>query len=272
MTVNLDVVIKSGNLPVDMEYGLDTLAGAAEVTCILAEAILRKKIVKRRTPTNPARTELKQSFKSSYGQNFALVIDDPVLKRKLADMTNSVFTEIMSYYIAEALYVVPKALSNKASDYMKDLEEIEDEIINRIRNPLKRMHTINYHRNWDIEFNYKNPQGKNSIVNLNTRTGTNLIYTKTIQARFQIIAVITRFNSRTGNGRLVLKGEDETVAFGFYLPLNLLPPKQKQLISLNLHNNNGKADNFTFLKLVVSRVVIKNGETVKYLVHSAEQV
>lgn len=43
MKVSYDVVIKSGEQEVDMEYGLDTLSGTAEVTCILAEAILRKK-------------------------------------------------------------------------------------------------------------------------------------------------------------------------------------------------------------------------------------
>ncbi|MCW0144368.1 hypothetical protein OIU82_06430 [Escherichia coli] len=45
MKVSYDVVIKSGDQEVDMEYGLDTLSGTAEVTCILAEAILRKKLL-----------------------------------------------------------------------------------------------------------------------------------------------------------------------------------------------------------------------------------
>lgn len=83
MKVSYDVVIKSGDQEVDMEYGLDTLSGTAEVTCILAEAILRKKIIKRRTHVNPARAVLKQSFKSSYGQNFDLIVNEPELAAEL---------------------------------------------------------------------------------------------------------------------------------------------------------------------------------------------
>lgn len=40
--VNYDVVIRSGDQPVDMDYALETLGGASEVTCLLAEAILQK--------------------------------------------------------------------------------------------------------------------------------------------------------------------------------------------------------------------------------------
>lgn len=268
MSVNYDVVIKSGDKPVDMDYALDTLAGASDVTCLLAEAILRKKVVKRRTSSNPARAVLHQSFKSSYGQNFELVIEDPELKARLKEMTNSVFTEVMGFYIAEALYLQPNNLSAKANLYIKELEALEDDIISRIRNPLIRMHKINYYKSWDIEFNYKNNAGKKTIVNLNTRTGTNLTHTTVKRERFEITAMITRFNSRTGNGRLVLEGENETVAFGFSMPLSTVLSSHKKLISLNLHNNNGKNDNYIYLHMMVSRVVILSGETVKYAVHS----
>lgn len=44
--VNYDVVIRSGDQPVDMDYALETLGGASEVTCLLAEAILQKKSLK----------------------------------------------------------------------------------------------------------------------------------------------------------------------------------------------------------------------------------
>ena len=237
MTVNYDVVIKSGNSAVDMDYALETLSGASDVTCLLAEAILRKRVVQRRTSSSPARAVLHQSFKSSYGQNFELIITDPKLNARLTEMTNSVFTEIMSFYISEALYIQNPPLSERATQY--------------------------------IEFNYKTATQKRKVVNLDSRTASNLTYTETKRERITITAVVTRFNSRTGNGRLVLQDEDDTVAFGFYVPCGAVPSVQKKIMSLNLHNNNGRRDNFVFLSMVVSRVVIKSGETVKYLVHSA---
>lgn len=269
MTVNYDVVIKSGNSAVDMDYALETLSGASDVTCLLAEAILRKKVVQRRTASSPARAVLHQSFKSSYGQNFELVITDPKLKARLTKITNPVFTEIMSFYISEALYIQNPPLTERATHYIEELAELEDDLVSRIRNPLIQMHEINYRNNWDIEFNYKSATQKRKIVNLNSRTASNLTYTETKRDKINIIAVVTRFNSRTGNGRLVLMGQDDTVAFGFYVPFGVVPKAQKKIMSLNLHNNNGRRDDFVYLSMVVSKVVIKSGETVKYLIHSA---
>ena len=186
--------MKSGISAVDMEYALETLSGASDVTCLLAEAILRKKVVHRHTASSPARAVLHQSFKSSYGQNFELVITDAKLNARLNEMTNSVLTEIMSFYISEALYIQNPPLSAKATRYIDELSEIEDEIINRIRNPLIKMHKINYRTNWEIEFNYKGSQQKRKIVNLDSRTASNLIYTETRREQINIIAVVTRFN------------------------------------------------------------------------------
>ncbi len=61
MKVSYDLIIESGEEELDMEYGLETLAGTAEVTCILAEAILRKRIIRRRSHVNPARAVLKKT-------------------------------------------------------------------------------------------------------------------------------------------------------------------------------------------------------------------
>ncbi|EHL6033756.1 hypothetical protein KEC66_004320 [Escherichia coli] len=272
MKVSYDVVIKSGDQEVDMEYGLDTLSGTAEVTCILAEAILRKKIIKRRTHVNPARAVLKQSFKSSYGQNFDLIVNEPELAAELKKMTRSVFSEVMGYFISESLYLETKELSPKAAGIIEELEEIEDELIDRIRQPLVRMHRINLQKNFDIELNYKKPAGKQRIAKLDTMTATNLTQSKIKPGQVNINAVITRFNARTGNGRLVIEGEDDTVAFGFYMPLKAIPAAQKRLVSLNLHNNNGRQDNYTYLKLTVSKVVVKSGDVVKYLIRMVETV
>ncbi|WP_449568537.1 hypothetical protein [Lelliottia nimipressuralis] len=269
MSVNYDVVIKSGDSAVEMSAALETLAGARDVACLLAEAILRKKVVHRITTSSPATAVLHQSFQSSYGQNFELVINDAKLNARLVEMTNPVFVEIMSFYISEALYIQNPPLSARAELYLGELEHLESDIVDRIRNPLKQMHKINYRNHWDIEFNYKSDHRKRKIVNLDTQTGNNLVYTETKRDSIEIIAVVTRFNSRTGNGRLVLQGEDDTTAFGFYMPFGAVSGPQKRMMSLNLYNNTGKRDGFIYLRMIVNRVVIKSGETVKYLVRSA---
>lgn len=269
MKVSFDVVIKSGDQDVDMEYGIATLGGTAEVTCLLAEAILRKIIVHRRTAVNPAKAVLKQSFKSSYGQNFDLIITEPSLVSELNKMGRSVFSEVMSFFISESLYLDTPEVSQEAAAVIDGLGDLEDDIISRIREPLKRMHKINVEKSYDIELNYKKPASKQQVIVLNSKTRVNLFQSKISQDKQTMYAAITRFNSRTGNGRLVISGEDETVAFGFYMPLKTVREDQKKKISANLHVNNGKnSQDFIFLELVVSRVVIRSGEIIKYLIHT----
>ncbi|XIU40450.1 hypothetical protein AB2H91_17585 [Escherichia coli] len=116
----------------------------------------QKKIIKRRTHVNPARAVLKQSFKSSYGQNFDLIVNEPELAAELKKMTRSVFSEVMGYFISESLYLETKELSPKAAGIIEELEEIEDELIDRIRQPLVRMHRINLQKTLMLNLTIKN--------------------------------------------------------------------------------------------------------------------
>lgn len=82
---------------------------------------------------------------------------------------------------------------------------------------------------------------KTDLVNINRATYATL-RPRTDKTRLKITASITRLNINTGNGRLLIKGEAETVAFGFpaqkkYRELQLTA---KQKFSDNLHTNNGK--------------------------------
>nr|WP_302444381.1 hypothetical protein [Hafnia alvei] len=272
MRVNYDVIIKSGDDEVDMEYGLDTLAGTAEVTCLCAEAILRKVIIKRRTHVNPARAVLKKNFTGSYGQNFDLVIKEPELISELRKISKPVFNEVMSFFISQSLYLESRELSHEAEEVVKGLSDIEDELICRIRAPLKRMHEINLKKNYNIELNFKQrAHDKKKVIELDTATATNLFKSRVSRNKEVIRAYITRFNARTGNGRLVLDGENDTVAFGFFSPLRVIFPAQKRMISANLHvNNPPPVTGYTYLNLTVSRVTINSGETIKYLVHTVQ--
>ncbi len=255
MKVSYDLIIESGEEELDMEYGLETLAGTAEVTCILAEAILRKRIIRRRSHVNPARAVLKKNFTGSYGQNFDIVIHDPELISELRRMTRSVFSEVMGYFYVRGNVFKSKQVSPEATVIINDLSDIADELIDRIRAPLIRMHKINLQKNYEIELNYKSPQIKRTSLDLLKLPRQILTDSRVSGQRFDIRAMITRFNARTGTGRLVLEGEDDTIAFGFSSPLRNIPADQKSNVSLNLHTNNGLNDNYTYLTLNVSQVV-----------------
>ena len=157
MNINLEAVIKSGDNDVDMDDALQTLSGTASVSCLIAEAILRGRVKERRTHADAVRANIKQSFKSSYGQRFELVFTDKALVARLNKIGKSVFTEAMGYYIREALYLDQIPLSKKAEELIESLSEIEYELTERLMNPLKEMHKVILESNFNVELNYRKP-------------------------------------------------------------------------------------------------------------------
>ncbi|WP_152596934.1 hypothetical protein ACSVCE_08825 [Chromobacterium haemolyticum] len=278
MDINFEVIIQSYEEEVDMDYALETLSGTASVTCLLAEAILEQKVIDRRTNANEIRARLKQSFRGSYGQNFSIHIADLKLQKQVNTIGKSVFAEVMSYYIQEALYINGQEISQDAKDVIKSLEEIEDRIIKRLKSPLRHMHKITAKNNYDILLNCR-PKGENiEIVRLDKVTSDIIMATKKTPRPIAISAVITRFNSRTGNGRLILENQESglTTPFNFDTALEKVPTGLKKKITENLHNNNGRDEGrLEFIHLLAYGIENSDNTTIKFLIaagpHHEEQ-
>lgn len=267
MKVSLDLVINSGDVDVDMDYAIQTLLGASGVTSLITEAVLRGKIKERRHSTNEVRTKLKKSFTGSYGQCFDVVISDAKIESRLNSIGRSVFAEVMSYYIYEALYLESPALTNEAYDVIIGLEDIEDELTKGIRNKLKDMHKISIMCGYSVDLNYRRPGEKQKIATLTQNTALNITELHESDVDHQIEVIITRFNSFTGNGRLLVNGEDKTTSFGFLNGLKYVTESQKRKISENLHANNAvREDDRTPITLTVRNMTISSGEIIKYLI------
>ena len=273
MKFSFEVIIKSGEAEVDMDYALKTLAGTSSVVCLLAEAILRGRIIERRTHANDIRAKLKQSFKGSYGQRVDIDINDRTLIARLNAIGKPVFAEVMTYYICEALYIEGETLSIKAQEIVNGLVEIEDELTKRIRSPLNDMHKITNKSGFNVELNYKMRGGEGRVITLNSSTDDLISETEIDDARHDLRAVITRFNSMTGNGRLIVEGQEEhgTVAFGFYDSLRYVTEAYKLQITENLHHNNGRpSDAWEYISLSVNDLKIQSGDVVKYLIRDVQ--
>lgn len=271
MKVSLDLVINSGEEDVDMDYAIQTLSGASGVTSIITEAVLRGKIIEKRHQANEIRTKLKHSFTGSYGQCFDVVVSDKNIQSRLKTMTRSVFAEVMGYYIYEALFIEPPALTNAAQKVVLGLEDIEDELTKVIRNRLKTMHKISEMCNYSVDLNYRKPGGSQKIVTINKNTSLNITELIESDVDREIEVIITRFNTFTGNGRLLVNGEEKTTSFGFLNGLKYVTESQKRKISENLHaNNDVPEEDRLFIQMKVRNMTISNGEVVKYLIVEVE--
>jgi len=267
MKVSLDLVIDSGDEDVDMEYALQTLLAASGVTSVITEAVLRGKVKEKIYPKNEVRTKLKHSFTGSYGMCFDVIILDKKIQNRLTNMTRSIFSEVMSYYIYESLFIEAPKISNAAEGVIKSLEDIEDELTKTLRNRLKNMHKISEMCSYPVHLNYRRPGEKQNIATLNEHTALNiseLVESDTID---EIEVIITRFNTFTGNGRLLINGDVKTISFGFLNGLKYVTESQKKIVSQNLHDNNDvPEENRKHITLRVKNLAISNGDIVKYLI------
>lgn len=266
MNINLDIIIDSPTNDIDMKFGLETLTGTSDVITLTSEGILRKKVPKNITHATPVRTTLKQSFTGSYGQHFSIGIEEDFLKKRFRQIGKPIFIELIRYFIAESLYLDHPELSDNANNVLNDMGEHANELISRIRNPLIKMHQVPSKYNYDVRIDCKQ-RGADSfqICKLTNTTALSITEAKKSDQILEIVAYITRFNTRTGNGRLLIEGTDDTVSFG--LNTRLITNKIKKMLSSNLHTNNTLAiDDVDFLNLRVQPVILKDKSIVKYII------
>ncbi|TMO83475.1 hypothetical protein CWC12_19520, partial [Pseudoalteromonas ruthenica] len=100
-------------------------------------------------------------------------------------------------------------------------EDLEGKLIKQLqKSSLEHLQSVANNFNKDVKIRFrKNQDTKTTLANLGKATYATL-KPLTNKNKIEITASITRLNINTGNGRLLVKGEDETVAFGF--------PAQKQ--------------------------------------------
>lgn len=267
----MDVVIASPKGEIDMQYGLDTLKGTSDVISLVAEAILAGEIPpkgRRTHRSNDVRTKLKQSFNSSFGQNFAIEINKPELKQRLRQIGDEVFIEVMSYFILEALYLDSGELSPAASGVLDDIGHISNNLFARVKRPLIEMHQVAKYYNYKIELSHKRRgYDKKKVVALTEATSNNLTETRINDQTFDINAVIVRYHSKTGNGRLHVQGGDQFYSFGFSSQITAVKNSIKTKLSGNLHANNLiQPEDGTFVQLRVKKMTLPTNEIVKYLI------
>lgn len=267
MAVSFKAAIGTSDYAVDMQSGLDTLKGTSDAMTIIAISVLEKKVPQKLTKKVSARTKLRRSFKGSYGMNFEVEVVNEDQRERLAEIGEETLAKITSYYIYESLYLEPPTLSAKANAIIEELSEIEDDLLYKLRNPMIAMHHVCKNFGHPLRIDYVKDGNQEQIARLTQDTSENLtkLERDVVSEDFEVI--ITRFNSFTGNGRLVIKGQEETVAFGFGSNYAAVNYAWKKLVSDNLHTNNSVAEeNWTFIEIEAQRMKLKSGRTVKLLI------
>lgn len=268
MTTNLDVVIDTEEYEVDMKAGLETLQGVSEATLSIAETLVTGKVAQRHRGVSSVRTTLKKTFKGSYGQVFSVDISDENLKQEFRKIGNTTFVELMSYFMKESLYLDSDDLSPKAQRIINKLGDTAEVLIKQLRvSSMENIHKVPVKLNHDVKIRYRKNAAERVVIASFDRTTVLALQAKESDENLDIIASITRLNINTGNGRLLLEGADETVAFGFGIEYKEVRLEAKKKFSENLDYNNGlDVSKWKYVKIIARPIKLRDGKIVKYIV------
>lgn len=271
MNIKLDLIIDSDDDPVDMKATLESMDGISDTVCCVTESVLSEKTPKKQTTSRDVRSVLKKSFKGSYGHTFDLEINNQELMDRLNKIGKGVLVELISYFISESLYLNSKDLSFKAQSVLDHLGEQSEEVVEQLRvSSLKRSHAMTRKFGYGVMINHR-VRGKENLIVAKFDEKT-LRYLQPVQVNdiSNIVVSITRLNIYTGNGRLQIKGANETVAFGFGTMYSEVSLAAKKGFSENLNNNNGAAnDDWVYLRIEATSLRMRGGKVVKYIIKTA---
>lgn len=268
MPINFDVVIESPDYEVDMKAGLDTMQGVSDAIRTIGETLLLGKVPERITSKSSVRTTLKKTFKGSYGHSFRLDVLDEEPKKELRKIGHTTFTELMSYFMKEALYIETPDPSDKALAVLNRLGDTAEDLIKQLRkSAMENIHEVAVKFNYDVSVRHrKSIEDRVSLAKFTKDTVHAVLATRR-KEKLTLTASIRRFNTNTGNGRLQLEGEDETVAFGFRVNYRNVDFAMKKKFSENLDTNNGiDIEHWKYLKLVANPIRRLDEQIIKYLV------
>ncbi|MCJ8349011.1 hypothetical protein [Moritella sp.] len=271
--MKLDLIIDTVEHAVDMKTGLETLAGVSETVRSIVEAALTDSVSQRTLSTNKVRNKMMESFEGSYGIVFEIQIEDQDLKLKMDQIGNQAMGEVINYFISEGLYRELPELTPKAKIALNNMsEETQEKLLTRLRrSPLEKAHSVSSTFGYDVKLRrHVNEFKRREIVKLDRQGKTNLTPTMNSNSLF-IRACITRLNINTGNGRLLLDGETDTVAFGFIARYKEVKFASKTVFSENLNHNNGTtSDKWEYIDIKATTLRLKSGHIIKYLITGFE--
>ena len=268
MTINFDLVIETEEDSVDMKAGLATMQGVSDALRCAGESILTERVPERLTPKSNVRTSLKRSFKGSYGHIFSLDVHSEELQSKLNRIGRLTFIELISYFIGESLYRDSRVLSEKAKKVLDGLGDTSEKLVQQLRmSSLENIHEISAKFNHDVKIRYRQSRDEQIVIAEFDQNSAQVLQAEISEEEIDLRVVITRLNIHTGNGRLQIEGQNETVAFGFDTEYKVISVAAKKIFSNNLDHNNGLAkDKWKYLKVTVSPVKLKDDKVIKYIV------
>jgi hypothetical protein len=242
----------------DMYYGSRSLQGVAETIVIATHGIVNEKYISKTNAAKGFKSTFKSSFEGSFKQRFKITFTNPRTISKIVDMTPKSYIELLKHSIHEAIGT-PTELTRRGSKRTFDKMYFSEDITHRLFPSLKEVHAPIKQQGYKATLYV----AQTPIATFNKRSLDYLEEEIVSDAREQLVVGISRFNARTGTGRLITDIDEDSYSF---IPDTKLSKAVKRSLIDSLQGV--AAEVFTPVVAEVTRVTINDGSTKFFILHS----
>lgn len=246
----------------DMYYGSRSMQGMAETIAIATHGIVNEKFISHTTAAKGFKGSFKSSFEGSFKQRFRVSFTTPQTVSKLNDLGVKSYIELLKHTIHEAIGT-PFGLARRTARKKFDKMYFSEDVTHRIFPALREVHApIKYQGYKATLFVAQTP-----IVVFNKRSLEYLEEEIRSDDREVLEVGISRFNARTGTGRLIANIDEESYSF---IPDATLSRVAKRTLIDSLQGV--AVDIFKPVMVEVTRITINDGSTKYFILHSVTSI
>lgn len=246
----------------DMYYGSKSLQGISEAISIATHGIVNKAYISRSTARKGIKIDFKTSFEGSFKQRFKVIFNNDKSVSNIHSLTAKSYIELLRYTIGQ---VVGDNKQINRRTAIKNFEKMyfSEDITHRLTTSILDVHLpIKYQGYKATLYAAQTP-----IAEFNQITLSYLEEEIENPEPENLTIGVSRFNARTGTGRLVEEYNGDSFSF---IPSHQFSKRQKGILARSLHGIT--QGNFVALSAEVTRVTLNNGSTKFFILHSADLI
>jgi len=245
----------------DMYYGAKSLMGTAEAISVATHGILNGNFISKTTAAKGFKADFRTSFEGSFKQRFKLTFTEARTLNKLIDIGPKSYLELLQFFFKQVSGeegVIERRKSLKLFNEMY----YEVDLSQRLATAIANMHAPVKYQGYKAKLSHANTE----IITFNQNTLNYLEGETTSPQTEEIEISISRFNARTGTGRVIEELEGESFSFNPGIRLN------RQTKRLIINSLRGIADGeFKPIIATVSRVTAMDGRTKRFILHGVRE-
>lgn len=244
----------------DGYYGAQSLLGITQILLISLNAYINRDIITQATSAKGFRLSLGVSRRGSWEQIIHFLITDPHLQSTVEDLGKNALYDLLKWGLCTGVGTTYVLKYNKSKKVVKELRKQNDDLQDKLDEALRRAHLPI--KNQGLSIHIKS--NKTELVQFDRKT-LDYLETEIIDnEQYAIDVCISRFNARTGTGRMISAIDSESVPF---YPESELSEKRKALLADNLALV--ARGNFEPITAYVSKVTSSDGRLKRYTLHGA---